>query len=129
MATQDRYFRIAGSLTSQGATTETTLQFPDQGGSTGKSVWLMASFHFVRTGGTASLWTPRAGQAATWTDEDINERLSYASSGNNHNDVFAEPIPCRTDANGRLYFRPEFVGVSTDNTCDYEFWFKKARGS
>ena len=125
---EERYFRIAGQLTSQSATSENILQFPAQGGATGKSIWLLVSFHFVDVSGGGSTWAPRLGQSAGWTDADIDERYNKASGSASIREVFVQPIPCQTDANSRLHFRPEYDG-SADNVCNYEFWFKKARGS
>lgn len=123
------YYRIAGTHTNVGTSEETTLQLPQSGGNARSEVWLLVSFHYVRSGGTAGFYAPSVGQAASFTG--INTRLSYSSTavGTTINDVFSTPIPCLTDTNGRLYFSPGFVGVSTDNDGDYEFWFQKARGS
>ena len=119
-------FRVNGTNTSVGSSEETTLQLP----SDKAEVWLLVSFHYVRSGGTASNYAPLLGQSATWSAGGIDERLTYASTavGTAINDVFATPVPLKCDANGRVYFRPGFVGVSTDNSGAYEFWFQKARG-
>ena len=131
MVREGTYFRISGPHASQGTTTETTLQFPQQGGGHKTSVWLLVSFHYVRTGGTAGNYAPLVAQVPGWSTGDINQRVAYASTavGTAINDVYAQPVPCLTDENGRLYFRAGFVGVSTDNAGAFEFWFKKAKGS
>ncbi|MAH50540.1 hypothetical protein CMI37_32260 [Candidatus Pacearchaeota archaeon] len=121
------YFRVAGTHTNVGTSEETTLQLPVADSPT---VWLLVSFHYVQTGGTGNNYAHRLGQTAAWTSEDINERLGYSSSTVDEpiNDVFATPIPCLVAADGKLYFRPGFDS-SSDNDGNYEFWFKKARGS
>tara|TARA_R100000700_G_scaffold37183_1_gene47126 strand:- start:246 stop:656 length:411 start_codon:yes stop_codon:yes gene_type:complete len=136
MSREGTYLRISGTHTGvngagHGTPEETTLQFPQDGGAFKSSIWLLVSFHYVRTDGTATDYIPRLGQAAGWSDNDINERATYSSTavGTPINDVYAQPIPCLVDSNGRLYFRPGFVGASTDNDGAYEFWFKKAKGS
>ena len=122
---ESTYFRVNGTQTNVGTSEETTLQLP----SDKAEVWLLASFHFVRTGGSASNYTARIGQSASWTNGDINERVTYASSvvATATNDVYAVPVPMKCDTNGRVYFRPGFDSGS-DNDANYEFWFKKARG-
>ena len=43
------------------------------------------------------------------------------------NDVYATPIPMRSDSDGKLYFKPGFDSGS-DNDGDYEFWLQMVRG-
>lgn len=127
MAQTDRVlYRAAGTHTLVGTSEETTLQLPSPGG--GAGVWLLTSFHYVRSSGNAANYVPRLGQAASFTDGDINERMAYSSTpvGTAINDVFSTQIPCKTDSNGRLYFRPGFDDV--DNTGAYEFFFEYVRG-
>tara|TARA_R100000963_G_C4578427_1_gene60456 strand:- start:134 stop:526 length:393 start_codon:yes stop_codon:yes gene_type:complete len=130
MGTSDIYFRIAGTHTGVGTSEETTLQFPQAAGGSKTEIWILVSFHYVRSDGTAANYAPSLGQAASF-GSGINKRLGYSATavGTPINDVFATPIPCLTDSSGRLYFTPGFVGVSTDNDGDYEFWFQKVRGS
>ncbi len=122
------YRRIAGTHTNVGTSEETTLQLPQSGGNARSEVWLLVSFHYVRSGGSAANYTPSVGQAASFTG--INKRLAYSSTavGTAINDVFSTSIPCLTDTNGRLYFKPGF-DAGSDNDGDYEFWFQKAKGS
>tara|TARA_R110000824_G_scaffold117235_7_gene269110 strand:+ start:209 stop:604 length:396 start_codon:yes stop_codon:yes gene_type:complete len=124
------YRRIAALHASVGTSEETTLQLPQSGGDNRREVWLLVSFHYVRTGGTAASYQPRIGQSAAFSASGVEERVAYSSTlvGTKINDVYATPIPCLTDANGRLYFRPGF-NAGSDNTGAYEFWFQKARGS
>ena len=124
------YRRIAALHTNVGTCEETTLQLPQSGGENRKEVWLLVSFHYVRTGGSASNYQPRIGQSASFSAGGVEERVAYSSTavGTATNDVYATPIPCLTDTNGRLYFRPGFDSGS-DNDGAYEFWFQKARGS
>ena len=124
------YFRISGTLTNVGTSEETTIQLPALGGNSQKQMWLIIGIHFVRTGGSASNFQLRVGEKASWTNDDISERITYASQavGTPINDVYGQPIPAITDANGRIYFRPGFDG-SSDNDAKYEFWFKRAKGS
>ena len=139
MTAEGRYLRLTGTHTNVGTSEETTLQFPAQGGDFKTEIWLLVSVHYVRTGGTAASFELSLGQAASYTKTigtsqtgDINERVAYASqtisSEADINDVFAEPIPCLSDSNGRLYLQPGF-NTGADNDAKYEFWFKKARGS
>ena len=128
MGNSDTYFRIAGTHTGVGTSEETTLQFPVEGGGAKSQVWLLVSFHYVRASGDGANYQPKLGQVAGFSGIDI--RMSYASTavGTVINDVFATPIPCLADSDGRLYFTPTFDGGSNNNGS-YEFWFKKARGS
>lgn len=131
MATTDRVlFRAAGSHLNVGTSEETTLQLPAPGG--GAGIWLFRSFHYVRSGGSNTYYQPRLGQAASFTNGDINERAAYTSTavGTAINDVFSTEIPVKTDSDGRLYFRPGFHNGtdSNDNDGDYEFFFEYVRG-
>ena len=118
-------YRVTGTHTNVGTAEETTLQLP----SDKTEVWLLVSFHYVRSGGTGANYTPLLGQVATWAAGGIDERLTYAATavGTAINDVFATPVPLKCDADGRVYFRPGF-DAGADNDGDYEFWFQKARG-
>ena len=128
MAISDRvFYRASGTHTAVGSSEETTLQLPAPGG--GAAIFMLRSFHYVRSDGSASTYTPRLGQAASFTNGDINERMAYSSTavGTATNDVFSSDIPVKTDSNGRLYFRPGFNSGS-DNDGDYEFFFEYVRG-
>mgnify|MGYP003118055713 CR=1 FL=1 len=124
----DTYFRASGTHTNVGTSEETTIQLPVMPG--GSYIVLLVAFHYVRTGGSASNYQPRLGQVASFSNGDINERLAYSATAvaDPTNDIFAQPIPCLTDSNGRLYLRPGFDG-SSDNDGNYELWFKTVRGS
>ena len=94
MSREGTYFRIAGTHTGvngagHGTPEETTLQFPQDGGAFKSSIWLLVSFHYVRTDGTATNYIPAIGQVAGWTAADINERTVYSSTavGTPINDV------------------------------------------
>ena len=103
MAISDRIlYRISGTHTNVGANEETILQLPTPGGS-GGGLWLLKSFHYVRSGGTAATYTPR-------------------------NEVFDADIPCKSDSSGRLFFRPGF-NAGADNDGEYEFFFEHVRGA
>ena len=56
------YYRIAGTHTNVGTSEETTLQLPQSGGNARSEVWLLVSFHYVRSGGTAGFYAPSVGQ-------------------------------------------------------------------
>ncbi len=116
--------RITGTHTNVGTSEETTLQLGDS-----SETWLLHSFHYVRSGGSASNYQPRIGQAASFSNGDINERIAYASTavGTAINDVYTTPIPIRSDSNGRAYLRPGFDSGS-DNDGDYEHYFQLVRG-
>ena len=127
MAQADRtFYRVSGTHTNVTSSEETTLQLPTPGG--GAGVWLLHSFHYVQSDGTAA-YTPRLGQAAGWTNDDINERMTYSSTayGVDISDVFATTIPTKTDSAGKLYFRPGYASGS-DNDGAYEFFFEYVRG-
>ena len=132
MSAVGRYLRITGTHTNVGTSEETTLQFPAQGGGFKSEIWLLVSVHYVVTGGSGTTFTLSLGQAASYSSGDINERTAYAaqtiSSDPDINDVYAQPIPCLTDSNGRLYLKPGFNSGS-DNDGNYELWFRKGKGS
>ena len=67
-------------------------------------------------------------QTSSAADGSIEERFVYASGTASINDVFAQPMPLLADADGRVYFKAGFVGVSTDNDYDAELWFIRAKG-
>jgi len=123
MATLKPYLRITGTHLNVGANEETELQLSDK-----SEPWLLVSFHYVRSGGSAATYTPRLGQAAAFSNGDINERMVFGSTnvGTATNDVFSVPIPCWTDSAGKLYFRPGF-NTGADNDGDYEFVFFRGR--
>jgi len=128
MSVSDRIlYRAAGTHTAATTSEETTLQLPSPGG--GAAIFMLRSFHYVRSSGSASNYVPRLGQAASFTNGDINERMVYSSTavGTPINDVFSSDIPVKTDANGRLYFRPGF-DAGNDNAGAYEFFFEYVRG-
>ena len=130
MAISDRIlYRISGTHTNVGANEETILQLPAPGGS-GGGLWLLKSFHYVRSGGTAATYTPRLGQSAAWTDDDIDERMTYSVTnvGTSINEVFDADIPCKSDSSSRLFFRPGF-NTGADNDGAYEFFFEQVRGA
>jgi hypothetical protein len=116
--------RVAGTHTNVGTSEETSLQLGDSA-----KTWLIHAFHYVRSGGSASNYQPRIGQAASFSSGDINERIAYASTavGTAINDVYTTPIPIQSDSNGRVYFKPGFDSGS-DNDGDYEFYFELVRG-
>ena len=121
---EDIYLRITGTHSAVSTSEETTLQFP----TVGARVWLLVGFHYKVTAGGGT-YSPELHQAAGASADGIHERLNYASTavGTAINDVFAVPIPCMTDSNGRLYFKPEFDTGTPSGS--YEFWFKKGRGA
>jgi hypothetical protein len=123
MARGKVYQRITGTHLNVGTSEETEIVLSDK-----SEPWLLVSFHYVRSGGSGSTYTPRLGQAASFTNGDINERMVFSSTavGTATNDVFAVPIPCWTDSSGKLYFRPAFNSGS-DNDGDYEFVFFRGR--
>ena len=126
MSSERVFCRVTGTHTSVSSSEETTLQLPAPGG--GSGIFMLRSFHYVRSSGSASNYAPRLGQAASFTNGDINERMVYASQavGTPINDVFSSDIPVKTDANGRLYFRTGFD--CNGNNGSYEFFFEYVRG-
>lgn len=119
-------YRTTGTITNHAATTVTTFQLPVL---TSKPVWIL-SFHLARTGGTAANWAPTVGQTAGYTAGDIDTRIQYASAvvGTAINDTYTQPIPCMTDANGRLYMQAAW-DAGNDNDAVYEIWFEYPSGS
>lgn len=117
------YQRVTGTHTNVGTSEETVLTLSDK-----SEPWLLVSFHYVRTGGSASNYQPRLGQAASFQNGDVNERMVFTSTavGTPINDVFSVPIPCWTDSSGKLYFRPGFDS-GTDNDGGYELVFFRGR--
>lgn len=118
--------RIRGTHLNVATTEETTLVLGKA-----NTTYLLVSFHYVRTAGTGANYVPRLGQVAGWTNDDINERMTYASAGVGvpTNDVQEVRIPCITDASGQLYFRPGYDahgGGAGDNAGEYEFYFEIA---
>ena len=116
--------RVTGTHTNVGTSEETTIQLDDSA-----ATWLLHAFHYVRSGGSASNYQPRIGQAASFSSGDINERVAYASTavGTAINDVYTTPIPIRSDANGRVYMKMGF-DAGSDNDGDYELYFQLVRG-
>mgnify|MGYP003155250471 FL=1 len=123
MATKRKYLRLAGSLLNVGTSEETTLQLPLTNTGGGGDIYMLRSFHFVKTGGSASTWQPKLGQSAAFSSGGIDERVSYAAAGNSINEVFSAEVPVKTDGTGKLYFRPGF-NTGSDNDADYEFFFE-----
>ena len=119
-------YKTTGTITNHAAATVTTLQLPRLEST---PVWIL-SFHLVRTGGSAGNWAPTVGQTAGYTAGDINTRIQYASAavGTAINDTYTQPIPCMTDADGRLYMQAAW-DAGNDNDAVYEIWFEYPGGS
>ena len=119
-------YRTTGTITNHSAATVTTIQLPLLQST---PVWILA-FHLVRTGGSAGNWAPTVGQTAGYTAGDINTRIQYASAavGTAINDTYTQPIPCMTDADGRLYMQAAWY-AGNDNDAVYEIWFEYPGGS
>ena len=123
MAKNRKYVKVEGTLTNVGTSEEVALQLPYLAGSPGGEIFLLRSFYFIKTGGSASTLGPKLGESAAFTSDGIDERLSYTASGNNIADVFSADIPVKTDSAGKLYFRPVF-NAGSDNDADYAFFFE-----
>tara|TARA_Y100001938_G_scaffold150536_1_gene241940 strand:- start:140 stop:529 length:390 start_codon:yes stop_codon:yes gene_type:complete len=125
-----QYVSVEGAVTGAGSNTEVTLQLPTTPGGVGGEIFLIRRLHLARTSGSATQWQPRFGDAAGFSGDGIDELVKYDQVDvGASNDVFAQDIPFKTDSNGRLYFRPGFVGVSTDNAMSYKFYFEAVKGS
>jgi hypothetical protein len=126
------YRRFKNSVTNVGTGDEQALDFRadvnDNEGLPG-TIWLLASVHFIRTGGTGANYQLRMGQAAGWTDGDIDEKVTYASAvvANIIKDVYIQGVPFALDANAQVHFRPGF-DAGADNDYNYEFYFIKVKG-
>ena len=120
-------YRTTGTITNHDATAVTTLQLPVLKST---PVWILA-FHVVRIApGTAANWSPTVGQTAGYTAGDINTRIQYAAAavGTAINDTYTQPIPCMTDADGRLYMQLGW-DAGNDNDAVFELWFEYPSGS
>lgn len=122
-----RYYRVRLSVTDTSSSDNQTIQLPKVAESANQ-VWLLSSFTFVQSGGTATNWAPRMMQTSSAANGSIEERFVYTSGTANINDVFAQPMALLADSNGRVYFKAGFVGASTDNDYAAEFWFIRAKG-
>lgn len=71
-----------------------------------------------RTGGTAANWTPLLGDKTGFTDDAADGRIaSFAASALVTVDhQFDPPILAKTDANGKLYIKPQW-DAGADNDC------------
>jgi hypothetical protein len=105
-----------------GAATEYALQLP-----IGVRHWSLRGFSLHRTGGAAATMAPTLGQVATWSAGGVEERMTYGAQvvGTPISDVLCSCVPVRTDANGKLWFRPGF-DAGVNNTGTAEFWFEQA---
>ena len=121
-----RYYRVRLTVASAGTSENATVQLPTASQSSNQ-VWLLASFTFGKASGSAASWTPRLMQTSDASDSGIEERFVYASGSASINDVFAQPMPCLADADGKLYFKPGF-NAGSDNVYGAEFWFVRAKG-
>tara|TARA_R100000808_G_scaffold672_1_gene3329 strand:- start:680 stop:1066 length:387 start_codon:yes stop_codon:yes gene_type:complete len=121
-----RYYRVRLSVTNTGTSDNQTVQLPTTAESANK-VWLLSSFTFVRSGGSGSTWAPRLMQTSSAANDSIDQRMVYSAGSAVINDVFAQPMPCLADADGRLYFKAGFNSGS-DNDYDAELWFIRAKG-
>ena len=120
-------YRISDTIAgASGGDPHITLQLPKL---SQQPVWIL-SFHIVRSAGASATWIPVLGQTSGFTSGDIDTRMLYTSAavGTPINDVFVQPIPCMTDANGRLYFNPVW-SAGAGNAAAYEFWFEYPDGS
>ena len=122
MAKNRKYVKVEGTLTNVGTSEEVALQLPYLEGSPGGAIFLLRSFYFIRTGGTAT-FGPRLGEVAGFADDGVDERMGVPVAGNNLKDVYAAEVPVKTDSTGKLYFRPGFTSGS-DNDADYAFFFE-----
>jgi hypothetical protein len=122
MAKNRKYVKVEGTLTNVGTSEEVALQLPYLASSGGGEIFLLRSFYFIKTGGTAT-FGPKLGESAAFTSGGVDERLAYTASGNNIADVYSADIPVKTDSVGKLYFRPGF-SAGSDNDADYTFFFE-----
>tara|TARA_R110000765_G_scaffold349111_1_gene439238 strand:+ start:705 stop:1082 length:378 start_codon:yes stop_codon:yes gene_type:complete len=123
MATRRKYIKLDGTLTNVDNTEEVALQLPVRTIGSGGEIYLLRSFYFIKTGGSAATHAPRLGESAAFSDGDVDERMGVPASGNNIQDVYAAEVPVKTDGTGKLYFRPGF-NTAADNDADYAFFFE-----
>ncbi|QDP58793.1 MAG: hypothetical protein Unbinned80contig1000_2 [Prokaryotic dsDNA virus sp.] len=116
------YFRVQISYTDIGTSQETVIQLPP---GIGKRYWHLEAFHIVRTGGTASNWAPRLGNAAGFAADSISELMAYDSAAVTTpiNDMWSYPgLPTWSDSAFKLYFVPAFdAGSDNDGHVDLIF--------
>ena len=111
-------------FTTVGSTAEASINLGVPNG-----LWELAYHGFARTAGTASQYQPLMGETTNPSGE--HQRLNYAAAiavGTVTRDQFDPPIPFAADAGGNLFYRPGFVGGSTDNSGTAVFRFRRVLG-
>lgn len=85
----------------------------------------ISQYRYVRTGGTAANYRPRIGESAAWTDDDIDEVITFASTavGTRIGQVFDPPVEVRLDSSGQFHHRPGF-DAGADNDGDAVIWYE-----
>jgi hypothetical protein len=110
------YKEIAGTVSSEGASSEITLQVA------GDQVWVeVVSIELVRTSGAAANWAPALGNVATFTAGSIDERIKFSSAAvSTKINQSMDPVkPIKTDTSGRLYLRPVW-DAGSNNAAAYK---------
>ena len=119
IATSDVFHYVRDSHTGVGPATEVTLQMPET-----TRMWHLFAMTYHRTAGSGTEVTPRVGQASGFAADGPDDRAAVGPQAvaDGVNAVFCQMIPCRTDGDFRLYFRPGF-DAGNDNAGTYQFWF------
>ena len=104
----------------------------------GKGVWNLDYHGFQRTGGTSTTYQPSLSETSGETSGSLSERARL-----NYNAAIAVatitrdqldpgiPFQCNPDAagNGKLYYKPHWNGVHTDNAARVVLVFTKCLGA
>lgn len=114
-----------------GAAQEIVVELPDMVRmAEGATNWLITKIAFTRTAGAGANYTFRLGSAAAFVAGSANEVIVYGALavGTRINDVYAQPIGIRSDANNRIYFRPGWDAAG-DNQATVEIWLEPVAGN
>ena len=95
-----------------------------------KKACYLIGVRIVRASGTATTYQLRLGEAATWTNGDINEFYTgtLTAVGTKTWEVLAQPVPFVADATGKIYYRLD-VDAGADNVVAIKFYFLMASGA
>jgi hypothetical protein len=114
------YFR--DDLVDVDSSEEVVVQLPE----TSRS-WLLVAISLHRTGGSATTFAPRIGQAAGFAADGPDDRAGFAAQavGTPIQAVFCKPIPLRADSSFRVYVRPGF-DAGADNDATLQVWIRES---
>lgn len=95
-----------------------------------KKAAYLIGVRIVRASGTATTYQLRLGEAASWTDGDINEFYTgtLTAAGTKTWEVLAQPVPFVRDADGEIHYRLD-VDAGADNVVAMKLYFVLAAGA